>query len=111
MPGDRVLITGATGHIGFRTLRYALDNGYTVKAAVRSEQKAETVRSNPALRAYKNSSQLSFVIVPDLTVEGAYDTAVNGVKYIVHIASPLAANPPDHAGTYMLISSGGLKYA
>jgi len=89
MPGDVVLITGATGHLGFRVLRYALEYGYNVLAVVRSEAKAEAVRSNPALQAMDRASQLSFTIVPDFLAAGAFDEAVKGVKYIIHIASPL----------------------
>ena len=94
MAGDLVLITGATGHLGFRVLRYALEYGYQVRAAVRSEAKAKTVASNPALKAMGNDSQLSFVVVPDFLVPGAFDEAVKDVKYIVHVASPLVAKPP-----------------
>ena len=32
---DLVLITGATGHLGFRVLLDALQHGYTIRAAVR----------------------------------------------------------------------------
>lgn len=95
MAGDLVLITGATGHLGFRALRYALDAGYTVRAAVRSEAKAEAIRSNSALTPKEKASPLSFTIVPDILVPGAYDEAVKDVKYIIHIASPLPENVKD----------------
>lgn len=88
--GDIVLITGSTGHIGFRVLRYALEYGYQVRAAVRSEAKARAVASNPALKAMNVDSQLSFVVVPDFLAPGAFDEAVKGVKYIIHVASPIA---------------------
>lgn len=32
------------------------------------------------------------VIVPDITVPGAYDEAVQGVQYVIHAASPYAAH-------------------
>lgn len=31
------------------------------------------------------------IIVPDITIPGAYDDAVKGVRYIVHIASPFSS--------------------
>lgn len=34
---------------------------------------------------------MEYIIVPDITVPGAYDDAVKGVKYIVHVASPFAS--------------------
>lgn len=98
MAGQLVLITGATGHIGFRTLRYALEYGYNVRAVVRSDAKAEAIRSNPLLKGI-SSSQLSFITVPDFLVPGAFDEAAKGVKYIIHLASPIpfrdGADPAD----------------
>jgi len=89
--GDLVLVTGSTGFIGFRTLRYTLEKGYAVRAAVRSESKAELVRSNQSLASIKDlSSRLSFAIVPDIVADGAFDEAVKGVKYVLHLASPLS---------------------
>ena len=96
MSGDLVLLTGATGHLGFRVLLYTLQQGYQVRAAVRSEAKTKVITSNPAFKALNVDSQLSFVVVPDFLVPGAFDEAVKGVKYIIHVASPLASqDPPD----------------
>jgi nucleoside-diphosphate-sugar epimerase len=72
--------------------------GYDVRAAVRSKAKGETIKSNPTLRGV-SSSQLSFITVPDFLAPGAFDKAVKGVKYIVHLASPIpfrdGADPAD----------------
>lgn len=88
MAGELVLLTGATGFVGFAVLSAALKQGYKIRAAVRSEKKAETVRSNPTLKDV-SEDQLSFVIVPDFLKGGAFDEAVKGVQYILHIASPV----------------------
>lgn len=88
MAGEVVLLTGSTGLVGFATLRAALNQGYKIRAAVRSEKKAEIVRSNPTLKDI-SEEQLSFVIVPDFLKDGAFDEAVKGVQYILHIASPV----------------------
>lgn len=88
MARDLVLLTGASGFIGFATLQAALSHGYQVRAAVRSGQKADLVRSSSTMRDVRGD-QLEFVIVPDFLVEGAFDEAVKGVKFIVHVASPL----------------------
>jgi len=93
MAGDLVLITGATGHIGFRTLMVALERGYNVRAAVRSQAKADSLLNNKILRGLKlRSGQLTFIVVPDLTTSGAYDDAVKDVKHIIHIASPITTS-------------------
>ena len=81
MPTDLVLLTGATGHVGFGTLKCALEYGYQVRAAVRSEAKVETIRSNPALQAMDRKSQLDFIVVPDFTVPDAFDAAVQRETY------------------------------
>ncbi|KAK4628120.1 Ketoreductase CTB6 [Fulvia fulva] len=90
MAGELVLITGVTGHLGFRALRYALEHGYRVRAAVRSETKAKSVLSNSALVELKANPELSFAVVPDITAPDAYCEAIKDVSYVIHIASPLA---------------------
>ncbi|KAK8932695.1 hypothetical protein H634G_07019 [Metarhizium anisopliae BRIP 53293] len=91
MTGDIVLLTGATGMIGFKTLVELLENGYTVRAAVRNQAGFDRITSLPSLQKYK-PPQLTSFIVPDITVPGAYDEAVKGAKYIVHVASPIPGN-------------------
>jgi len=93
MKSDLVLITGATGHIGFRTLIHTLSAGYTVRCAVRSAAKAQILLAHPSIQALNCNPRLSFVIVPDLLTSDAYDQAVCDVKYIIHIASPLMMGP------------------
>lgn len=87
MSSSLILFTGATGFIGFRTLVEALSRGYNVRAAVRSENKITSIMKAKSIQPFL--SQLSFVIVPDITKDGAFDDAVKGVQYIVHLASPL----------------------
>ncbi|KAK4897561.1 hypothetical protein LTR27_004705 [Elasticomyces elasticus] len=96
MPADGlVLFTGATGHVGFATLRSLIDHGYTVRAVVRNDAKAELVRKQPTLKA--KTGQLTFVTIPDFAVPGSFDSAVNGVTHIVHVASPIpdSVSPDD----------------
>ncbi|KAK0260689.1 hypothetical protein LTR91_024504 [Friedmanniomyces endolithicus] len=94
MDSKLVLITGVTGHIGFRVLQYALEYGFAVRAVVRSQAKADTVRSNSALRAVHQNNQLEIVLVPDFTVPHAFDAVVQGVDYIIHCASPIPFAAP-----------------
>lgn len=100
-----VLITGATGHVGFRVLVHALSAGYFIRAAVRSSEKAKTVRSHPLIKALNPGLRLTFVIVPDLCKRSAYDEAARGVDYVIHIASPLMSNqipPPDDQDAFFI---------
>ncbi|OQD91055.1 hypothetical protein PENANT_c001G04080 [Penicillium antarcticum] len=89
MSNNLVLITGGTGHIGFRTLATALKSGYRVRAAIRSESKKNDILSAPSIKALNLTDELSFIIVSDLMIDGAYDEAVKGVDYIIHLASPI----------------------
>ncbi|KAK0634082.1 hypothetical protein B0T14DRAFT_561602 [Immersiella caudata] len=87
---DLVLITGATGHVGSCTLVRLLGAGHYVRAAVRSEAKIAAILARPDIRALNPGSRLTFTIVPNISTQGAYDHAVEGVTQIIHIASPLA---------------------
>ncbi|KAI1420764.1 putative cinnamoyl-CoA reductase [Xylaria sp. FL1777] len=90
---NTILITGATGLIGFRILLAALAAGHNVRFTARSETKARTVSANPAvqkmLTGNKDGNRLSSAIIPDLTVVGAFDTAMKGVTHVIHAGSPV----------------------
>ncbi|KAI0548154.1 putative cinnamoyl-CoA reductase [Xylaria curta] len=110
------LITGATGLIGFRILLAALEAGYTVRYTARSEEKALVVTSNPAIQKLAlEEGRLSSVIIPDLTVDGAFDAALQGVTHVIHAGSPVP-NPAYEPTTQVFkptikISSGLLASA
>lgn len=81
-----VLVTGATGFIGFRTLIETLKAGYHARAAVRNESGIQKIKAAGSTQPYL--SHLEFVLVPDILKEEAYDEAVKGVDYVIHLASP-----------------------
>ncbi|KAK9430747.1 hypothetical protein V1505DRAFT_370126 [Lipomyces doorenjongii] len=95
MAGDLVLITGASGHLGFRVLVLALEAGYNARVAVRSQAKANDIIAAPSIKARNSGSNVTFTIVPDILADGAYDAAVKGVEYIIHCASPLTSGITD----------------
>ncbi|KAF2093642.1 NAD dependent epimerase/dehydratase [Rhizodiscina lignyota] len=95
-----ILLTGSTGHVGFQTLLHALREGYSVRAAVRSEQKAASIRAHPSVIALSPGYRLDIVIVPDITESGAFDKVVGGCDFIIHIASPLATSNKVNAVVY-----------
>ena len=84
---ELVLITGATGFIGFRTLIEALKAGYHVRAATRNESGIQKIKAARSTQPYL--SQLEFVIVPDILKEDAYYEAVKDVDRVIHLASPV----------------------
>jgi len=81
-----VLVTGANGFIGARTVETFLSAGYSVRGTVRSLSSSEPLLS--ALKYY--GSRFSLLEVPDITVPGAFDEALRGVNYVAHIAAPVS---------------------
>jgi nucleoside-diphosphate-sugar epimerase len=85
MPKSTVFITGATGFIGAQVTASALRAGYNVKLSVRREAQIASLR-----RAFHEfADALDFVVVPDYTKTEAFGTALQGVDYVIHVASPL----------------------
>jgi nucleoside-diphosphate-sugar epimerase len=82
-----VLITGATGHIGFRTLVKLLEAGYSARVSSRKITSAERLKQLPSIKPY--TEFLEPVEIVDITAKGAFDEAVKGVDYIIHLASPI----------------------
>lgn len=81
-----ILVTGAGGWIASHVVYQALDKGYKVRGTVRS-------LSNPKydfLRTFHPRSATHLELVEtDLTEKGeAWDKAVDGCEYILHVASP-----------------------
>lgn len=83
------LITGASGLIGFRILLAALAAGHNVRYTVRSEEKARVVSNNPAVKKLGAGDRLLPIVIPDLAVNGAFDSAVQDVTHIIHAGSPV----------------------
>ncbi|KAJ3533963.1 hypothetical protein NMY22_g7116 [Coprinellus aureogranulatus] len=86
---SKILITGASGFVGQWVLRKLLDSGHTARVVVRSESKANGVKKVFA----DDVSKLEFVVIEDMSKEGAFDEGVVGVDGVVHVATPL---PGEH---------------
>jgi nucleoside-diphosphate-sugar epimerase len=83
MSNQLIFITGATGFIGSATALEALKAGYRLRICLRKPSE----QLEALLSEYNN--QIEFVTVPDLTEETAFDDKLNGVDYVLHLASPL----------------------
>lgn len=86
-PSDLVLVTGATGFIGSHIVNEILSHDGKVRAVARSESSTQGLRKR--FEKEVASGALSFVYVPDMAKDGAFDEAVKGVSGIIHAASPL----------------------
>lgn len=83
---ETIFLTGASGLVGNRCLLYALQSGYHVLASVRSQAKADAVHRSMGTLA--NDSNLSFVVIPDMTVEGVFKQPIQQADHVIHVASP-----------------------
>jgi nucleoside-diphosphate-sugar epimerase len=78
-----VLVTGANGYIAMHVIRALLERGYRVRGVVRSEAKGTHIHKT--FKPYSNN--LEVVVVEDITVEGCFDKAIEGVAAVAHLAA------------------------
>ena len=93
---SKVLVSGANGYIAVWVVRTLLDRGFSVRGTVRSESKIPHLK-----KVFKDEFEkglLEVVVVPDITVSGAFDEAVKGVDAIEHTASPFHFKADDPSG-------------
>lgn len=89
MADKLVMITGATGLIGFRILLDLLKDGYRAKVVVRSQEKGVFLSLHPKLKDEYDQGHFSFSVVYDFGEPGVWDEALRDVTHIMHVASPL----------------------
>ncbi|KAH6883769.1 D-lactaldehyde dehydrogenase [Coprinopsis sp. MPI-PUGE-AT-0042] len=111
-PTDKILVTGANGYVALWITKVLLERGNSVRAAVRSEAKSRHLRG--LFKSY--GDKLEVAIVPDMTKDGAWDEAVNGVQAIQHTAFPVGVselnpNPEDYIGPAVKGTVGILESA
>lgn len=90
-----VLITGGNGFVGYAVIVGALKAGYHVRAAVRRPDAIDTISRGPSVQPYLSSGALTFILVPNNALPGAYRSAAQSCSHIIHIASPIATQPGD----------------
>lgn len=78
-----IFITGASGFIGSATAVEALKAGYQLRVCLRKPSD----HLQTLLLQY--SKQIEYVIIPDLTDEMAFRGKLDGVEFVLHLASPL----------------------
>jgi dihydroflavonol-4-reductase len=89
---DRVLVTGATGFIAQHCMLQLLDAGYDVRGTARSAGRSAEVSTilsphlGDAARARLDDLD---VVAADLTSDDGWNAAVEGCRYVMHVASPL----------------------
>jgi dihydroflavonol-4-reductase len=89
---DRVLVTGISGFLGGHVALELLRQGYTVRGSVRSLNKADKVKSTLAAHG-ADLARLELVEL-DLLSDAGWQAAVEGVRYVQHVASPFVIEQP-----------------
>ena len=93
MAEETILVTGASGFVASHIIETFLAAGYRVRGTVRSAATAETVQTR---YRPEHVERLSFAVVPDMAVPGAFDSAVQGVTGVIHTASPFTLAVTDN---------------
>lgn len=65
----------------------ALEREYRVRCIVRRENAIKVIKSRPSVQPYLD--RIEYAVVPNNAAPGAYDDAIKGVQYVVHVASTL----------------------
>jgi len=83
--GSRVLVTGATGYVGATVADQFIQAGYIVVGTSRSAHKAEAVKKY--FDATYGPGKFE-IYESDLEKEGAFDAAVKGTIFDLHMLGP-----------------------
>jgi len=84
-----VCVTGATGFIASWVIKQLLEKGYKVKGSCRDPTNAKKVQH---LKSMKGDLEL---FKADLMTPGAFDDAIQGCDYVMHMASPYIIDVTD----------------
>ncbi|KAF9517337.1 hypothetical protein BS47DRAFT_1359632 [Hydnum rufescens UP504] len=83
-----LLVTGGSSCIGAWVVKRAVDRGYSVVAAVLFSVRIDT-QEGFLFNRFPNTMEKSYVLVPVIEKEGAYNEVVKHVDAIIHAASPV----------------------
>ncbi|KAJ5889629.1 dihydroflavonal-4-reductase [Penicillium tannophilum] len=97
MSKSLVFITGATGFIGAHVVAATLKAGYRVRLSIRKPEQEAVIRKRYA--EYDNDIEI--FLIPDLSNVDALRSALNGVDYVFHIASPMPGSGTDIQRDYI----------
>ncbi len=86
---ETVLVTGGSGYLGSRIIVTLLEQGFAVRATVRSPDREAELRTMIASEADKTAG-LS-VYVADLLKDDGWEQAAKGATHVIHSASPMPA--------------------
>ncbi|WP_432841432.1 SDR family oxidoreductase [Dactylosporangium sp. CA-092794] len=95
MPTNNVLVTGGSGFIAGHCILQLLASGYRVRTTIRSLEREASVRSALVDAGMVNGQHLTFVAA-DLTRDNGWPEAMQGVDFVLHVASPVQPGHVDN---------------
>ncbi|MGB0919860.1 MAG: SDR family NAD(P)-dependent oxidoreductase [Alphaproteobacteria bacterium] len=102
MSDDLVLITGITGYIASHCARQALNAGFKVRGTARNAEKAAKVLG-------ELNADIDYVSA-DLMQQDGWADAMQGVRYVLHVASPFPDKPPAHEDDLIVPARTGAEH-
>jgi dihydroflavonol-4-reductase len=91
--GDTVLVTGGTGFLGGWCASSLLERGYAVRTSVRDLARESAVHDAVAATGVAANGRLT-VVQADLGSDAGWAEAVQGCRYVLHVASPFPPVQP-----------------
>ena len=89
-----ILVTGASGFVATHTIIQLLEQGYKVRATLRTLSRETEVRET--ILKYIQANDRLEIISGDLEQDSGWDEAMKDVEYVLHIASPFPLFEPKH---------------
>ncbi|CAG8958193.1 hypothetical protein HYFRA_00000545 [Hymenoscyphus fraxineus] len=100
-----VLVTGANGYVGSHVVNKFLEAGYRVRGTTRDLKKLQGIIGTWETQYGKD--RFEAVVVPDMSVEGAFDASMQGASAVVHVAGDVSFNPDPNLVIPVIV--GGIK--
>ena len=106
---EKVLVTGGSGYVAQFVMAQALAAGYAVRTTVRNVAKSQAKVLAGLAELGADASGVEFVAA-DLTHDDGWLEAMNGIDFVLHVASPMPLDlPKDENDLIIPAKEGALR--